>query len=88
MSRLRVLAFIAAAALAPAGSVAAIAATAHNSQAGAYGSTKNACGPTPGFPDEGDCLSSAIGDSVDGAPPRGDRRGRYRPTKPVLGWPE
>ena len=88
MSRLRVLAFIAAASLAPAGSATAIAATAHNSQAGAYGSTKNACAPTPGFPDEGDCLSSAVGEAVDGAPPPGYRRERYRRTKPALDWPD
>ena len=88
MSRLTLLAFVAAAALAPAGAATAIAATAHNSQAGAYGSTKNACAPTPGFPDDDDCLSSAIGESLDEAAPPGNRRGRYRPTKPVLGWPE
>lgn len=88
MSRLKVLALIVASALPPAGSATAVAATAHNSQAGAYGSTTNACAPTPGFPEEGDCLSSAIGADVGGAPPPGHRRERARPTKPVPGWPE
>ena len=40
------------------------AATAHNSQAGAYGSTTNNCAPTPYF-SGGDCVSSAIEGSID-----------------------
>ena len=58
-----------------------IAATAHNSQAGSYGSTTNGCAPTPYF-SSGDCLSSAIEGSIDGAdalPPPA----RYRLRRPV-----
>ena len=57
-----------------------IAATAHNSQAGAYGSTTNGCAPTPYFA-SGDCLSSAIEGSIDddALPPPA----RYRLRRPV-----
>ncbi len=41
------------------------AATAHNSQAGAWGSTTNACGPTPYFRDGG-CLTSFFTGKDDG----------------------
>ena len=60
-----------------------IAATAHNSQAGAYGSTKNNCAGTPYFQADSGCLSSALkGIEDDGAlPPPGRyyRRGRPDP---------
>ena len=55
-----------------------IAATAHNSQAGAYGSTTNNCAPTPYFPNGG-CVSSAIDGDDDALPPPA----RYRLRRPV-----
>lgn len=65
-----------------------MAATAHNSQAGAYGSTKNSCAPTPGFPDEDECLSGAIKEYVDGLPGPAYKRARYRPVPSQLGLPQ
>ena len=59
-----------------------MAATAHNSQAGAYGSTKNNCEPTPG------CLSAAIYESVDCLPGPAYKRARYRPVPSQLGLPQ
>ena len=58
-----------------------IAATAHNSQAGAYGSTTNNCAPTPYF-QNGGCISSAIEGAIDdddALPPPA----RYRIRRPV-----
>lgn len=81
MSRLKVKAALAVSLLSltsiPAPSIAA---TAHNSQAGAYGSTSNGCAPTPYFP-EGGCVSSAIEGAVDDdtLPPPA----RYRLRKPA-----
>ena len=89
MSRLKVLTLAALVALplagVPAGSMAA---TAHNSQAGAYGGTKNSCAPTPGFPDDDECLSGAIKEYIDGPPGPVYRRDRYRPVPPPPGWPQ
>lgn len=56
------------------------AATAHNSQAGAWGSTSNPCGATPYFRDGG-CLTSFVTGKDDGqvfARP-GDGSDPYRP---------
>lgn len=56
------------------------AATAHNSQAGAWGSTSNTCGSTPYFRDGG-CLTSFVTGKDDGqvfASP-GDGSEPYRP---------
>ena len=63
----------------------ALAATAHNSQAGAYGSTKNNCAATPYFPAGPGCLSTYIERyQDDGAvPPPRDVRARYRPRPPL-----
>ena len=58
-----------------------VAATAHNSQAGAYGSTTNNCAPTPYF-QNGGCISSAIEGAIDdddALPPPA----RYRIRRPV-----
>ena len=82
MSHLKVAAVIAVSLLSVTGLPAAsVAATAHNSQAGAYGSTTNNCAPTPYFPN-GDCVSSAIEGSIgddDALPPPA----RYRLRRPV-----
>ncbi len=81
MSRPKVTAVLAALSLSlmsvPAPSMAA---TAHNSQAGAFGSTSNGCAPTPYFP-EGGCVSSAIEGAIDddALPPPA----RYRLRKPA-----
>lgn len=62
------------------------AATARNSQAGAFGSSSNTCAPTPYFA-AGGCLSAAIADeqrSSDEAPmPRHTGRRLTAPTGPV-----
>ena len=61
-----------------------IAATAHNSQAGAYGSSTNNCAPTPYF-QSGGCISSAIEGSIDdddGALPPPARYRLRRPAQP------
>ena len=66
----------------------AAAATAHNSQAGAYGSTKNSCAPTPYFP-AGGCLSSYLSD--DDGDLFGQPEAPYRPrrhTTPALPRPD
>lgn len=59
------------------------AATAHNSQAGAYGPNSHQCAPTPYF-EAGGCASAALLDDrrypfqVPATPPRLDRRSPYR----------
>ena len=59
-----------------------VAATAHNSQAGAYGSTTNNCAPTPYFPNGG-CVSSAIEGAIDGDDDALPPPARYRLRRPV-----
>lgn len=62
--------------------VPAIAATAHNSQAGAYGSTTNNCAPTPYF-QNGGCISSAIEGGIDDDDDALPPPARYRLRRPV-----
>lgn len=62
----------------------ALAATAHNSQAGSYGPGSNPCAATPYFPADDGCLSSAVkqgllGDDDDALPPPR----HYRTRRPV-----
>lgn len=59
------------------------AATAHNSQAGAYGPTKNVCAATPYFPAGEGCVSSYLSGNEDLLPGDDDVHGRYRPRKPL-----
>ena len=59
-----------------------IAATAHNSQAGAYGSTSNNCAPTPYF-QGGGCVSSAIEGLIEDDDSTLPPPARYRLRKPV-----
>ena len=63
----------------------AIAVTAHNSQAGSYGSTKNSCAATPYFPADSGCLGSYVQRyQEDGVfPPPDEVRARYRPRRPL-----
>ena len=61
---------------------AVIAATAHNSQAGAYGSTTNNCAPTPYF-QNGGCISSAIESGIDDEDEALPPPARYRLRRPV-----
>ena len=61
----------------------AVAATAHNSQAGSWGPNKNACGPTPYFPDGG-CATSFLTGQDDGEVAARERHfERYR-ERPLL----
>ena len=55
----------------------AVAATAHNSQAGAFGPTSNTCAATPYF-DAGGCLSSFVEDPNDDVLPPPDVPYRQR----------
>ena len=59
-----------------------IAATARNSQAGAYGSSTNNCAPTPYFR-SGGCISSAIEGSIDDDDDALPPPARYRMRRPV-----
>ena len=59
-----------------------VAATAHNSQAGAYGSTTNDCAATPYF-QNGGCISSAIEGSIDDDDDALPPPARYRVRRPV-----
>ncbi len=74
---------LAAAAVLCLGTAGAEAATAHNSQAGAFGSTKNACAPTPYFP-EGGCITSYVTGRDDGnVLPRYERYRERPPLRPL-----
>ena len=65
-------------------SMPALAATAHNSQAGALGPSKNSCGATAYFAADSGCLSSYIeGKQDDGLPLPNEQRARYRPRSPL-----
>ena len=59
-----------------------VAATAHNSQAGAYGSTTNNCATTPYF-QNGGCISSAIEGAIDDDDDALPPPARYRIRRPV-----
>lgn len=59
-----------------------IAATAHNSQAGANGSTTNNCAPTPYF-QNGGCISSAIEGGIDDDDDALPPPARYRSRRPA-----
>ena len=78
--------FVAVAALPLLGSAsAALAATAHNSQAGAWGPNSHTCAPTPYFP-AGGCADTALRDIFDDEtlPPPGrydERRPLRRPDR-------
>ncbi len=63
-------------------SVPSLAATARNSQAGAYGSSTNNCAPTPYFR-SGGCISSAIEGSIDDEDDALPPPARYRMRRPV-----
>jgi hypothetical protein len=82
MSKMKAVAFgVALAALA--GSGPALAATAHNSQAGAFGPNKHTCAPTPYFQDGG-CLTSFFTGQDDGwVAPRTERYQERRPLRPL-----
>ncbi len=88
MQRSIVMAVVAAAALAGIAGTAE-AATAYNSQAGAWGHSKNVCQATPYFP-AGGCLSSFFAD--DGRDLFGEPDAPYRPrarrTAPALPRPD
>ena len=61
----------------------AVAATAHNSQAGSWGPNKNACAPTPYFPDGG-CATSFLTGQDDGEVTAQERHfERYRERPPL-----
>jgi hypothetical protein len=61
----------------------AVAATAHNSQAGSWGPNKNACAPTPYFP-AGGCSTSFFTGQDDGeVAAREPRFERYRERPPL-----
>ncbi|RYB04214.1 hypothetical protein D3272_14500 [Lichenibacterium ramalinae] len=69
---------------ATAGAGSALAATAHNSQAGSFGPNKHTCEPTPYF-QAGGCLTSFFTGQDDGwVEPRTERyRERYQERRPL-----
>lgn len=84
MSTLRILAVAAAwTAVTGAGLAPALAATAHNSQAGAYGPNKHTCAPTPYFQDGGCLTSYFIGQDDGWVEPRTERYQERRPLRPL-----